>query len=186
MTKVAVLVGSLRKDSINRRLALAISRLAAPNLDLQMVEIGDLPLFNEELEASPPEPVLRLRRQIAAADAVLFFTPEYNRSIPAVLKNAIDWVSRPYFENGWAGKPGAALGSSLGPAGALVALAHLRSILSAIGVELMGRPEVGLQHTPGLIDETGAIANEATRAFLQDWTSRFTAFVQRARVAEAA
>lgn len=186
MTKVAVLVGSLRKDSINRRLALAVARLAAPDLKLNIVEIGDLPLFNEELEGDPPASVLRLRREIAEADAVLFFTPEYNRSIPAVLKNAVDWVSRPYFENGWAGKPGAVLGSSLGPAGALVAQAHLRSILTAIGVELMGRPEVGLHHTPDLIDESGVVTNDATRAFLQDWTSRFAAFAQRAKLPKAA
>jgi chromate reductase, NAD(P)H dehydrogenase (quinone) len=186
MLKVAVLVGSLRADSINRRLALAIASLAPPDLEFEFVQIGDLPFFNEDLEAAPPPAVLRLRRQIAQTDAVLFVTPEYNRSIPAVLKNAIDWASRPYFENRWPGKAGAVISASLGASGGVVAQAHLRSVLISQGVELIGRPEVALHYTADLIGEHGEVANESTRAFLQDWTSQFAAFVRRAKLPQAA
>src|SRR5262249_53019551 len=136
--KVAVIVGSNRRESVNRRLAHALTRLDADKLAFSFVQIDDLPLYNQDLEAELPKSVARFKSEIAAADGLLFVTPEHNRSIPAVLKNAIDWGARPYGQNSWSGKPGAITGTSPGAIGAAIAQQHLRQVLGNLGVLVMG------------------------------------------------
>lgn len=177
MHQVAVIVGSLRRESINRHFARALARLAAPTLEFRLVDLTDVPLYNEDLWQQPPEGVLRLKREVDAAAAVLFVTPEYNRSIPAVVKNVIDWGSRPYGQNSWAGKPGAIVGASPGVIGTAVAQAQLRSILVGCGVGLLGQPEVYLQTRPGLIGDDFSIADEKTREFLSGFIAKFAAHI---------
>jgi chromate reductase len=176
MSKVAVLVGSLRKGSINRKLAVALEKLHT-ELDFHLCELGDVPMFNQDLEAEPPASVLRLRQEIADADGVLFVTPEYNRNVPAVLSNAVDWVSRPYGKNGWSGKPGSIVGTSQGPIGTAVAQSHLRTVMANLEVRLMTRPEIYLQFKEGLIDDDGKITNEGTEKFLTGWAETFNTWV---------
>lgn len=177
MHQVAVIVGSLRRESINRHFAKALARLAAPALEFRLVDLADVPLYNEDLWQQPPEGVLRLKREVDAAAAVLFVTPEYNRSIPAVVKNVIDWGSRPYGQNSWAGKPGAIVGTSPGVIGTAVAQAQLRSILVGCGVGLLGQPEVYLQARPGLIGDDFSIADEKTREFLSGFIAKFAGHI---------
>ena len=141
MTKIAVIVGSLRRESINRKLATALSKLAKPGTEFNFVKIDDVPLFNQDLEPSPPASVTRLKKDIESADGVLIVTPEYNRSIPGVLKNVIDWASRPYGKNSFDGKPTAAIGTSQGAVGTAAGQQHLRSILTYLNVVQMGQPE---------------------------------------------
>jgi len=179
MPKVAVLVGSLRRESINRKLALALGRLAAPKLDLAVVELSDLPMYNDDLWSEPPAGVLRFKDSIRRSDAVLFVTPEYNRSLPPVLKNAIDWGSRPKGDNVWAGKPGSVVGASPGVIGAAVAQSHLRMIAGVVDIALIGQPEVYLSIGPGLIDPDGNITVPSTRAFLQDYLDRFERWIEK-------
>ena len=179
MRKVAVVVGSLRRESINLRFARALARLAEDRLAFDLLELGDVPLYNEDLWLQPPAGVLRLKREIDAADAVLFVTPEYNRSIPAVVKNVIDWGSRPRGQNSWAGKPGAITGTSPGAIGTAVAQAQLRSILVGCGVALLGQPEVYFQTRPGLIADDLSIADDKTRAFLAGFIEKFAGHVER-------
>lgn len=181
MPRVAVLVGSLRRESINRKLALALGRLAAPILDFALVELGDLPMYNDDLLPDPPASVLRFKDDIRCADAVLFATPEYNRSIPPVLKNAIDWGTRPIGDSVWAGKPGAIVGATPGAIGAAVAQSHLRMIANIVDLALMGQPEVNLLLAPGLIDTNGDVTVPATRAFLQTFLDRFAAWIEKFR-----
>jgi chromate reductase, NAD(P)H dehydrogenase (quinone) len=180
MPRVAVIVGSLRRESVNRTLARALVKLAAPKLELVLIQIDDVPLFNQDLEADLPAPVRRLKADIEAADAVLFVTPEYNRSIPGVLKNLIDWASRPYGANSFAGKPAAIVGTSQGAVGTAAAQAHLRSIASVLTGPLMVQPEVYLVLKPDLIDAEGEVTVEATRVFLQRWVDRFAAWIAKA------
>jgi chromate reductase len=179
MHKVAVFVGSLRRESLNLKLAKAIERLAKDSLSFHFAEIGDLPLYNDDLWEAPPEAVLRLKRDIEGADAVLFVTPEYNRSISPALKNAIDWGTRPWGKNSWAGKPGAIIGCSPGAVGTAAAQAHLRSLMAPIDIALMAQPEVYIVFKPDLVDEQGEIANADTRAFLSDFVGRFTTWTGR-------
>src|SRR5580765_851909 len=136
MHTVAVIVGSLRRESINLRFAKAIAKLAEPTLAFELVELADVPLYNEDLWAAPPEGVTRMKREIETADAVLFVTPEYNRGIPAVVKNVIDWGSRPYGKSSWPNKPAAIVGTSPGAIGTAVAQSQLRGILVGCGVRL--------------------------------------------------
>jgi chromate reductase, NAD(P)H dehydrogenase (quinone) len=175
--KVAVLLGSLRQDSINRKLALAIAKLAPQRFSFEHIAIGDVPLYNQDQDANPPEPVKRLKREIEAADALLFVTPEYNRSVPGVLKNAIDAASRPYGKNSFAGKPGGVLGASIGAIGTAVAQQHLRTVLAYLDVPTLGQPEAFLTFTDGLIDNAGTVNNDKTRAFLQGWVDRYVGWV---------
>ena len=126
---------------------------------------------------NPPEPVKRLKREIEAADALLFVTPEYNRSVPGVLKNAIDAASRPYGKNSFAGKPGGVLGASIGAIGTAVAQQHLRTVLAYLDVPTLGQPEAFLTFTEGLIDNAGTVSNDKTRAFLQGWVDRYVGWV---------
>lgn len=179
MTKIAVVVGSLRKASINRRFAQALGKLAGDRLTFQIVELDDVPMFNQDHEAEPPASVLRLREEIRAADGVLLVTPEYNRSIPPVLKNAVDWVSRPYGKNGWAGKPGAIIGTTGGAVGTAAAQSHLRSIMSVLEVQLMTQPELYFVTRDGLINDDFDVTDEETRAFLQGWVDKFAGWVEK-------
>jgi chromate reductase len=181
MSKIAVVVGSIRRDSINRKLAGALAELAKPRDRYAFSRIDDLPLFSQDLEPSPPAAVTRLKGEIEAADGVLIVTPEYNRSIPGVLKNAIDWASRPYGKNSFSGKPTAAIGTSMGAVGTAVAQQHLRSILAYLNVVLMGQPEGYIGFRQDLIDAQGAVADEGTRKFLQGWVDAFSSWVERMR-----
>ncbi|EHM02042.1 flavin reductase [Acetobacteraceae bacterium AT-5844] len=176
---VAVIVGSLRKDSYNRKLAQALARLAAPGLAFQFLEIGDLPPYNQDLDSAFPAPATRLKDQIRAADAVLFVTPEYNRALPGVLKNAIDWASRPYGRSAFAGKPAAIAGASVGAVGTAVAQQQLRAILGYLDMPTLGQPEVFIHFKEGLVAEDGTITNEGTQKFLQSFVDKFTAWIEK-------
>jgi chromate reductase len=176
---VAVFVGSLRRESWTRRIAVALGRLAPPQLKLEIVEIGDLPLYNQDLETEhPPEPWTRLRDRIRAADAVLFATPEYNRSVPAVLKNAIDVGSRPAGKAAWNGKPGAVVSVSPGALGAFGANHHLRQSLVFLDVPTLQQPEVYLGGVANLVDAEGNITNDSTRAFLTKFMDAFAHWIE--------
>jgi chromate reductase len=176
--KIAVIVGSLRKDSFNRKLANAIVKLAPPEFSFKQVQIGDLPLYNQDDDANQAEPVKRLKSEIRDAHGLLFVTPEYNRSIPGVLKNAIDHASRPYGQSAWAGKPAGVLGASIGVIGTAMAQQHLRNILAYLDVPTLGQPEVFIQAKDGLFDEAGNIG-AGSKEFLQGWMDRYVAWVKR-------
>ena len=175
---IAVLVGSLRKESINRKLARALEKLAAGKARFDFVQIGDLPLYDQDFDSDYPAEGKRLKDQITQADAVLFVSPEYNRSVPGVLKNAIDIGSRPYGHSAFAGKPAAVIGASIGVIGTAVAQQHLRNILAYLDMQVLGQPEAFLHFKEGLIDDNGTITNEGTQKFLQDFVDRFIALVQ--------
>ena len=180
MALVAVLVGSLRKESINLAYAKALMKLGASRFDFDLVEIGDMPLYNEDLWENPPEAVLRFKSRIEAADAVLFVNPEYNRSITPAMKNAVDWGSRPWGKSSWTGKPAAITGATPGAIGTAVAQAHLRSITTSIlDMVVMASPEVYLSVKPGAFEENGDIANDQTREFLDGFLDKFAAFVAK-------
>lgn len=176
--KIAVIVGSLRRDSFNRKLAGALAKLAPADFLFHPVQIGDLPLYNQDDDASPSAPVRRLKAEISAAHGLLFVTPEYNRSIPGVLKNAIDHASRPYGQSAWAGKPAGVLGISPGAIGTALAQQHLRNILAYLDVPTLGQPEVFIQAKDGLFDADGGIGG-ASRPFLQSWMDRYAAWVRQ-------
>jgi chromate reductase len=177
MSQIAIFVGSLRKDSINRKLAAAMARLAPPSLSFTWPRIDDLPLYNQDDDASPHANVVRLKREIAAAQGVIFVTPEYNRSIPGVLKNAIDHASRPYGQSAWAGKPAGVIGASIGAPGAAMAQQHLRNVLAYLDVPALAQPEVFVQVTDGMFDEQGNLAREDTKKFLQGWVDRYVSWI---------
>jgi chromate reductase len=175
--QIAVVVGSLRKDSFNRALARALVRLAPPEFTFKFLEIGDLPLYNQDDDGNQAESVKRLKSEITAAQGLLFVTPEYNRSIPGVLKNAIDHTSRPYGQNAWAGKPAGIIGISIGTSGTAMAQQHLRNVLACLDVPTLGQPEAFLQMRDDMFDASGTIG-EGSRAFLQKWIDRYTAWVK--------
>jgi chromate reductase len=179
MRKVAIFVGSLRNGSINQKLARALAKLGHGQFAFNFVQIGDLPMYTQDLEANLPASVIRMKEEVAAADAVLFVTPEHNRSIPAVLKNAIDWGTRPWGQNSWAGKPGSIIGTSPGNVGTAAGQAHLRSVMTVLDVVLLGQPEVYFVTTPGLIDENDDVTNDATRQFLEGYLARFAAWIDQ-------
>jgi chromate reductase len=184
--KIGVVIGSNRRESINRKLAQALARLGSDKFSFKFLQIDDLPLYNQDLEADLPKSVARLKAEIATTDGVLFVTPEHSRSIPAVLKNAIDWGARPYGKNSWTGKPAAITGTSPGAIGAAIAQQHLRQALgSGIGMHVMGG-EAYITFKPGLIDAGGAIADETTRGFLKAYLDQFAALLARFTVAHAA
>jgi chromate reductase len=176
-TKIAVIVGSLRKDSLNKKLAAALIRLASADFVFDTVDISDLPLYNQDDETAPCEAVTRFRQQIAGSDGMLFVTPEYNRSIPGVLKNALDIGSRPFRQSVWAGKPAGVIGISNGAVGTAMAQQHLRNILTFLDVPTMNQPEAFIQNKEGLFTETGEIG-EASREFLQNWMNKYEAWVK--------
>ena len=175
---IAVIVGSLRRDSFNRQLADAIAKLAPPEFSFTQANIGDLPLYNQDSDANPPPSVVRFKGEIAAAKGLLFVTPEYNRSLPGVLKNAIDQGSRPYGQSVWAGKPAGVLGVSVGAIGTAMAQQHLRNILAYLDVPTLGQPEAFIQAKDGLFDDSGEIG-AGSRKFLQDWIDRYVAWIKR-------
>ena len=176
---VAVLVGSLRKDSLNRKMALALAEMAAPDLKLDLVEIGDLPLFDPDVEASPPAEWVRLKETILAADAVLFVTPEYNRSVPGALKNAIDAASRPYGKSAWDGKPGAVVTVSPGAIGGFGANHHLRQMMVFLNVPMMAQPEAYVGGAAQKFDAEGKLTDESTRAFMKKFLDAFAAWIEK-------
>jgi len=176
--KIAVIVGSNRRESINRKLAQALAGLADDKIAFSFVQIDDVPLYNQDLEAELPDSVARLKAEIASADGLLFVTPEHNRSIPAVLKNAIDWGARPYGRNSWTGKPAAITGTSPGAIGTAVAQQHLRQILGVLGALVMGG-EAYITYKPGLVNDAGTISEESTRTFLKTFVDQFSALVSR-------
>jgi len=177
--KVAVVVGSLRKASLNRKMAHVLIAMAPPPLELGIVEIGALPLYNEEWDVDPPPAVLEFRRQIGAADAVLFVTPEYNRSMPGALKNAVDVGSRPGGKSVWSGKPGAVVGVSPGALGAFGANHHLRQSMTCLDVPMLQQPEMYIGQAAALFDESGALVNDAMRARLEKFLAAFARWVER-------
>lgn len=182
---IAVVVGSIRRESFNRQLALALQPLAPESLKLEIVRIDDLPLYNQDDDGNPAPPVRRLKGEIANADGVLFVTPEYNRSIPGVLKNAIDHASRPYGQSVWAGKPAAVLGISIGSIGTSLAQQHLRNVLAYLDMPTLGQPEVFLQAKQGFFDAQGRIPADDTRQFLAKFLERYAEWVRHHADAQA-
>lgn len=177
--RIAVVVGSLRRESINRKLANAVCRLAPAELSFSQPEIGDLPLYNQDQESDPADSVKRLKAEIKAAQGVIFVTPEYNRSIPGVLKNALDHASRPYGQSVWAGKPAGVLGASGGAIGSAIAQQHLRGVLAYLDMPTLGQPEAFIQVKDGMFDQAGDIAIESTRTFLRGWMEKYAAWVKK-------
>ena len=175
---IAVVVGSLRRDSFNRKLATAMAELAPTEFVFTQLQIGDLPLYNQDDDAQQALPVKRLKGEIAAAQGLLFVTPEYNRSIPGVLKNALDHASRPYGQSAWAGKPAGVIGASVGAIGTAMAQQHLRNILAYLDVPTLGQPEAFVHAKDGLFDDAGGIG-ESSRKFLQAWMDRYVAWVRQ-------
>jgi len=176
--QIAVIVGSLRRDSFNRKLATAVARLGPADFTFKQLQIGDLPLYNQDDDTNQAETVKRLKADIKAAQGLLFVTAEYNRSVPGVLKNAIDHASRPYGQNAWAGKPAGVLGASVGAIGTSMAQQHLRNILAYLDVPTLGQPEAFIHAKDGLFDEAGNIG-EGSRKFLQAWMDQYVAWVKK-------
>jgi chromate reductase len=175
---VAVLVGSLRKESFNRKMANALVKLTPDGMKLEIVEIGDLPFYNEDVEANAPATWLAFRGRIKAADAILFVTPEYNRSVPGVLKNAIDVGSRPYGKSVWDGKPGAVVSVSPSAIGGFGANHHLRQSMVFLNVTMMQQPEAYVGNAAKLFDEQGNIASDDTKKFLEKFLQAFSAWIK--------
>ena len=177
--KVGYFIGSLAKASINRKLCQALVRLAPKELEMSEIPFKDLPLYSYDYDADFPAPARAFKDALARVEAVLFITPEYNRSIPGGLKNAIDWASRPYGENSFTRKPSAVIGTSPGAIGTAIAQQHLRSLLGYCNSPQMNAPEAYIQFTPGLITDDGQVTNEKTEEFLRNYISQFHAFIMR-------
>ena len=175
--QIAVIVGSLRKDSNNRKLADAIAKLAPSTFSFRQLEIGDLPLYNQDDDEDQAAAVKRFKSEILAATGLLFVTPEYNRALPGVLKNAIDHASRPYGKSAWTNKPAGILGASVGVIGTAIAQQQLRTVLAYLDVPTMGQPEAFIHAKEGFFDEAGNIASAGTRKFLLEWMDRYVAWV---------
>jgi len=174
--KLGIIVGSNRRDSINRKLAQALAKLGAGAFEAKVLQIDDLPIYNQDNEQPSPAPVARLKSEIEASDALLFVTAEHSRSIPAVLKNAIDWGARPYGKNSWRGKPAAVTGTSGGAISTAIAQTHLRAVLnSGAAMHVMGG-ETYIQFKPDLIDGQNAVTDETVRKFLQAFVDQFADF----------
>ncbi|HLU39175.1 MAG TPA: NADPH-dependent FMN reductase [Planctomycetota bacterium] len=174
---IAVIVGSIRRDSFNRRLARGLARLAPSDFTFKEVRIDDLPLYNQDDDDDPAPSVRRLKDEIRAARGLLFVTPEYNRSIPGVLKNALDHASRPYGQSVWGGKPAGVIGISPGAIGTAIAQQHLRTILAYLDVPTLGQPECFLQMREGFFTKDGDIGPDS-REFLQKWMDRYVDWVR--------
>ena len=175
--KIAVIVGSLRKESYNLKIANALISQAPHSLSLEIVGIGNLPMFNEDLENTPLPEWESFRKEIKAVDGVIFLTPEHNRSIPAVLKNAIDAGSRPYGQNVWNGKPGAVISASIGNISGFGANHHLRQILVGVNIPVMVQPEVYIGGASALFDKQGKLINDSTKDFLNTFLAAFEKWV---------
>ena len=176
--QIAVVVGSIRKESFNRQFAEAFIKLAPPDVKFNFIRIDDLPLYDQDADGSPAPQVTRLRDEIKAADGVLFFTPEYNRSVPGVLKNAIDQASRPWGQSVWSGKPAAVLGVSVGAIGTAMAQQHLHNVLAYLNMPTLAQPEAFIHQKEGLYDADGNIG-EASLKFLQGWVDAYVAWVKK-------
>ena len=177
MSRIAIIVGSLRAQSFNRRLAEALTRLPeAQGHSFKFLEIGDLPLYNQDDDASPPAAAVRLKQEVRAADGVIFVTPEYNRSIPGVLKNALDHASRPYGDSAWAKKPAGVIGASVGAAGTAMAQQHLRNVLGYLDMPTLGQPEAFIHVSEGSFNEDGT-AGDKLAPFLGKWLAAYLALV---------
>ncbi|HEX7369496.1 MAG TPA: NADPH-dependent FMN reductase [Rhodanobacteraceae bacterium] len=176
---VAVLVGSLRKGSFNKQLARALEKIAGDRAEFRHIDIGDLPLFNQDNENAYPPAATRMKEQIKTADGVLFVTPEYNRSIPGVLKNAIDVASRPYGTNAFAGKPGAVIGTSMGAMSTALAQQHLRNVCVFLDIPMLQQPEAFVNYKEGMFAEDGSVKDESVAKFLGNFVERYLAWVSR-------
>jgi chromate reductase, NAD(P)H dehydrogenase (quinone) len=183
--RVAVVVGSLRKDSFNRKMAKAMAAMAPPSLSLEIVEIRDLPLYSQDDDGSPPAPSVAFKEKIASVDAVLFVTPEYNRSVPGVLKNAIDIASRPYGKSAWDGKPAAVMSVSPGAIGGFGANHHLRQSLVFLNMPTLQQPEAYVGGAGDMFDESGAIKKPDTKQFVEKFLAAFAAWIDRTAKAPA-
>jgi len=185
--KLGIIVGSNRRESINRKLAQALAKLGAGHFEARLIQIDDLPMYNQDHEQPAPGPVARLKSEIEASDALLFVTPEHSRSIPAVLKNAIDWAARPYGKNSWRGKPAAVTGASGGVISTAVVQQHLKAVLNALGMNVIGG-EAYVQFKPEMIAADGSVAEDNVRKFLKDFIDNFADFAGRfaSRTAAAA
>lgn len=177
--RVGVIIGSLSRESINRRLAGALEKLAPPEFEFFEIDYADLPMYNRDLDADYPQVARDLKAAIGSADALMFVTPEYNRSIPGPLKNAIDWGSRPWGENAWEDKPTAVIGASPGKIGTAVAQQTLRSTLSYLNVRQMTSPEAYIQVEPGLIADDGTVTDPETATFLRTFMAKFLEYTAR-------
>jgi chromate reductase, NAD(P)H dehydrogenase (quinone) len=179
--KVAVLVGSLRQKSVTRKVARALTQLAPAGLHFSFIEIGDLPHYNEDLESDPPAAFTRFRSAIAASDALLFVTPEFNRGMPGVLKNSVDVGSRPWGKSVWAGKPAAVVSQSYGGLAGFGAHHQLRQVLMGVGVASMPHPEAYIGNAGTLFDEAGELNNPATKEFLSAFMLAFQTWIEQQR-----
>jgi chromate reductase len=177
-TRIAVIVGSLRRDSFNRKLADALAKLAPPDFVLTQLRIDDLPLYNQDDDNNQSGPVKRLKSEILASQGLIFVTPEYNRSMPGVLKNALDQASRPYGQSAWQGKPAGVLGASVGAVGTALAQQHLRNVLAYLDVPTLGQPEVFIHAKEGVFDAAGELG-ESARKFVGGWMAKYVDFVKR-------
>jgi NAD(P)H-dependent FMN reductase len=177
--KIEIIVGSLRRDSFNKQLAHALTQLASSDFEFSFLDIGTLPLYNQDYDANYPDVAKQLKARVEASNGLLFVTPEYNRSMPGVLKNALDWGSRPWGTNSWKDKPAAVCGISLGATGTALAQQHLRNVLAYLDVPTLGQPEIFLKHTDSFFDGSGGIANEDSRKFLAAFVQCFEAWVKR-------
>jgi chromate reductase len=184
--RIAIIVGSLRKDSLNRKLAKAIAASPPPGLSFDIVDIAQLPLYNQDDDASPSSAVLTFKRKVAEADAVLFVTPEYNRSVPGVLKNAIDVGSRPYGKSAWSGKPAAVISLSPGAIGGFGANQHLRQSLVFLDMPALQQPEAYIGHGGDLFDDTGALKKPETQQFVDKFIAAFAEWIERTAKKSAA
>ena len=176
--KVAVIVGSLRKESFTRKITKNLIALAPPHLQFEFVEIGDLPLYNQDLDTDPPRSWIDFRTRVKSFDAFLFATPEYNRSVPGVLKNAIDVGSRPYGQSAWEGKPGAVISVSPGASGAFGANHHLRQALVFLDVPVMQQPEGYIGGVTKLLNDQGEVTSEDTKKFLSKFAEKFAVWIE--------
>ena len=177
--QIGYVIGSLRQDSYNRKLANALIKLAPPDFNFRELRIGDLPLYDQDEDRSQAPEVQRLKTELRNVDAVMFVTPEYNRSVPGVLKNAIDHASRPYGQSAWAGKPAGVIGASVGAIGTAVSQLHLRTILAYLDMPTLGQPEAYIQVKDGFFDDAGNIASPESRKFLHGWMDKYVAWVKR-------
>lgn len=177
--QIAVLIGSLRRDSHNRKLAEAVIKLAPSDIAFVMPRIDDLPLYNQDDDGSPADVVKRFKNEIAASAGVIFVTPEYNRSVPGVLKNAIDHASRPYGKSVWAGKPAGVMGASIGAPGSSMAQQHLRCVLGYLDMPTLGQPELFIHVKDGLFDDNGGVADAGLEKLLRTWMDKFVVWVKR-------
>lgn len=176
---IGVIVGSLRKESFNRSIANYVTSVIPTEYEVKFIDISDIDMFNQDLEETPPASWTRLREDIKSSDAYLFFTPEYNRSVPAVLKNVLDVASRPYGQNVWATKPAGIVSVSMGGISAFGANHHLRQSLTFLDVYPLQQPEAYIGNVMELLDEKGVLVNENTKNFLKTYVDAFTAWIEK-------